>query len=242
MEREWLAERLAAGSSYEAIAREAGRHPSTVSYWARRHGLTSAYVSRHAPRGGVDRETLAELAGEGLSIRAIAERLDLSYTTVRHWLRAHGLRTTRARGPKVAASGDVAVGTCVRHGETSFIRRRDGGAWRCLRCRAEAVTRRRRRIKEILVQEAGGRCSICGYDRYVGSLEFHHLDPAEKRFALSHLGVSRSLGRARAEAKKCVLLCANCHGEVEAGIARYPVARTSVHRGHDPRSSVGGPG
>lgn len=23
----------------------------------------------------------------------------------------------------------------------------------------------------------GGKCQICGYDRYVGALEFHHLDP-----------------------------------------------------------------
>jgi hypothetical protein len=32
-------------------------------------------------------------------------------------------------------------------------------------------------------------------------------------------GVARSLVRARAEARKCVLLCANCHAEVEAGMA-----------------------
>lgn len=129
---------------------------------------------------------------------------------------------------------------CPRHGETTFIPRRDSGRWRCLRCRTEAVIRRRQRVKEILVREAGGRCSLCGYDRYVGALAFHHLDRSEKRFGISRLG--SSLGRARAEARKCVLLCANCHSEVEAGFARYPVARSSVRRGQDPRSSVGGPG
>jgi hypothetical protein len=61
---------------------------------------------------------------------------------------------------------------------------------------------------------------LCGYDRHVGALEFHHVDPADKRFALSHMGIARSLERARAEARKCVLLCANCHAEVEAGLAR----------------------
>jgi hypothetical protein len=70
------------------------------------------------------------------------------------------------------------------------------------------------------VREAGGRCSLCGYERYIGALGFHHLDPAEKRFSISYLGASRALGRARAEAQKCVLLCANCHAEVEAGVAR----------------------
>jgi hypothetical protein len=32
--------------------------------------------------------------------------------------------------------------------------------------------------------------------------------------------VARSIARARDEAGKCVLLCANCHAEVEAGLVR----------------------
>jgi hypothetical protein len=39
-------------------------------------------------------------------------------------------------------------------------------------------------VKEILVAEAGGSCLICGYDRYAGALQFHHLDPATKSFGL----------------------------------------------------------
>jgi hypothetical protein len=44
----------------------------------------------------------------------------------------------------------------------------------------------------------------------------------EKSFALSRDGVTRSLAAARAEARKCVLLCSNCHAEVEAGAAHLP--------------------
>jgi hypothetical protein len=54
-------------------------------------------------------------------------------------------------------------------------------------------------------------------------LEFHHLDPTEKAFHVSRQGVSRSLARARAEARKCVLLCSNCHMEVEAGLQAVPL-------------------
>jgi hypothetical protein len=54
----------------------------------------------------------------------------------------------------------------------------------------------------------------------MAALEFHHVAPDDKRFSLSHRGVTRSIARARAEASKCVLLCANCHAEVEAGIAK----------------------
>jgi hypothetical protein len=101
------------------------------------------------------------------------------------------------------------------------------------------VTRRRQKVKEILVREAGGHCVLCGYDRYVGALGFHHLDPATKRFSLSDLGIARSLDRARAEARKCALLCANCHAEVEAGVARVPLALNGAR--HEPISGIAHP-
>jgi DNA-directed RNA polymerase subunit RPC12/RpoP len=105
---------------------------------------------------------------------------------------------------------------CRRHGSTDFWLD-NRGIYRCLRCRSEAVARRRR-LKEILVSEAGGRCTICGYDRYVGALQFHHRDSAEKRFGVGERGLTRWLAAVRAEVAKCVLLCANCHAEVEGGI------------------------
>ena len=77
-------------------------------------------------------------------------------------------------------------------------------------------------MKAILVAEAGGACAVCGYDRCLAALQFHHVHPDEKRFALGRAGVARSLEKARAEARKWVLLCANCHAEVEAGVVRLP--------------------
>jgi 5-methylcytosine-specific restriction endonuclease McrA len=110
---------------------------------------------------------------------------------------------------------------CSTHGETMFVLDRRG-YYRCRRCRSASVSRRRRRLKELLVAEAGGACRLCGYSRCMGALEFDHLAPEEKAFSLSEEGVTRSLARARAEVWKCVLLCANCHAEVEAGVATAP--------------------
>jgi hypothetical protein len=73
------------------------------------------------------------------------------------------------------------------------------------------------------VAEAGGQCAICGYERHPAALQFHHGDPDTKAFGLSHKGVTVGLERARAEAGKCVLLCANCHAEVEAGVTCVPL-------------------
>ncbi|MFI4985305.1 MAG: HNH endonuclease [Solirubrobacterales bacterium] len=84
------------------------------------------------------------------------------------------------------------------------------------------MSRRRRKMKLILVEEAGGRCALCGYNRCTAALHFHHVDPDSKQFHLSMQGVTRSIASARAEMAKCVLLCANCHAEVESGVSRIP--------------------
>ncbi|MEA2383928.1 MAG: hypothetical protein QOH72_3899 [Solirubrobacteraceae bacterium] len=226
MDRDWLAGRLEAGDSIEAIAREVGKHPSTVSYWVNKHGLTSIHAARHAGRGGIARDVLAELAREGLSIRGMASRLGCSTATVRHWLRKHEVETHRAsqlRSTREGRSEDLpaTMRVCTAHGATTFVLDRDG-YYRCPKCRAESVIRRRTRIRDAVIAEAGGCCAICGYARNPAALQFHHVDPATKEFTLRN-GDTRSLDRMRAEAAKCVLLCANCHAEVESGSAQVPV-------------------
>lgn len=83
-------------------------------------------------------------------------------------------------------------------------------------------------MKQVLVEEAGGCCAICGYERYVGGLAFHHLDPATKVTGLAQKGTALSIERLREEAQKCVLLCHNCHAEVEAGSAELPIHLASA--------------
>lgn len=107
---------------------------------------------------------------------------------------------------------------CRTHGRTEFVLE-GRGYYRCKRCRTQRVMDWRRRTKLRLIAEAGGRCQLCGYDRYGGALHFHHIDPRRKEFGLAARGFTQSIAKQRAEAAKCVLLCSNCHAEVEAGIA-----------------------
>jgi hypothetical protein len=74
-----------------------------------------------------------------------------------------------------------------------------------------------------LRREAGGRCAVCGYNRCIVNLHFHHVDPSTKSFALS-VASGKGLAKLRAEATKCVLVCANCHGEIESGVISSPPA------------------
>ncbi len=227
MERDVLERMLADGLSVAAIGRQAGLHESTVAYWMAKHGLRAHGAGKHAARGPLARETLEGLVERGLSIAQIAAEVDRSKATVRHWLLRYELKTAEQKRRVDACSApqggrpDLVIRVCQRHGRTEFLLE-SRGYYRCRRCRLERVSRRRRRVKEILVGEAGGACTVCGYSRCVAALHFHHVDPATKRFHLSMQGAARSLEASRAEMAKCVLLCANCHAEVEQGITRLP--------------------
>ncbi|HTX29803.1 MAG TPA: helix-turn-helix domain-containing protein [Solirubrobacteraceae bacterium] len=244
MDKQSLESLLDQGVSVEQIGKRFGKDPSTVSYWMKKFGLVSPYREKHAAKGGIDRERLEAFVQGGMTIAEIAADVGLSKATVRHWLRRYGLRTRNGRGRRApggagsarAAGYLNAVLSCQHHGETEFVLEARG-SYRCKRCRVEGVVRHRRKVKAMLVEEAGGRCCICGYDRCMGALEFHHMDPAEKLLDVSRYGVTVSLEAARAEAAKCVLLCSNCHAEVERGVSHVPARVASAGEspgGHPP--------
>lgn len=73
----------------------------------------------------------------------------------------------------------------------------------------------RRSMKMHAIELLGGKCSICGYDRCVDALEFHHENPQEKEFKLGS-GNTMSWKEYKAEALKCKLVCSNCHKEIHS--------------------------
>jgi transposase len=227
MDRESLVAVLDLGLSLEEIGRRFDRHPSTVSYWLNKYGLQAFNRDKHAAKGGIPRDRLAALVEAGMSIAEIAAEVGRGKATVRHWLRRYGLRTRGGERAQAAADGRRAglltiARSCPRHGETHFALE-GRGYYRCKLCRQEQVARHRREVKALLVAEAGGCCQLCGYDRCVSALEFHHLDPVDKRLGISAGGLSLSVQAIRAEAAKCVLLCSNCHAEVESGMSVVPL-------------------
>lgn len=80
---------------------------------------------------------------------------------------------------------------------------------------AKNVTAARQKRKQELVYIMGGKCSLCGYDRCIAALEFHHIDKKQKCRQLSN-GNCHSWEEDVQEVKKCALVCSNCHKEIEA--------------------------
>lgn len=82
----------------------------------------------------------------------------------------------------------------------------------------DAVKRRRHKVKKMALEYKGCKCCKCGYEKFQGALEFHHLDPSKKDFHIGEGGYTRSWEKMKKELDKCILVCSNCHKEIHAGL------------------------
>jgi hypothetical protein len=76
------------------------------------------------------------------------------------------------------------------------------------------VARRRQELRDKATEYKGGKCCICGYNKCQRALSFHHVNPEEKSFDISS-GITKSWDKLKEELDKCILVCLNCHMEIE---------------------------
>lgn len=113
---------------------------------------------------------------------------------------------------------EIEIVNCKKHGLVKHNKRKDistaiGWRWRCQICETEHARNRRRRNKQRAVDIKGGCCEVCGYNKCLASLTFHHVDPKKKEGNVKRL-LKCSWERVEKEIDKCVLVCRNCHGEI----------------------------
>lgn len=80
------------------------------------------------------------------------------------------------------------------------------------------VSRSRKELKRKAVEYKGGKCEMCGYDKCIDALDFHHKEPSQKEFGVSKNTHNRKWEDIKKEIEKCMLLCANCHRELHSTI------------------------
>lgn len=87
----------------------------------------------------------------------------------------------------------------------------------CKQCVSDRTLIRQQKLKKQAVEYKGGKCVKCGYDKYIGALDFHHNDPSKKEFNISRKKRFK-FDDIKLELDKCDLICSNCHREIHAGI------------------------
>ena len=107
----------------------------------------------------------------------------------------------RRANPKIKISEIVKIVGCARITVRTYLDPNH------IRGKAE----RRKGYRKRVILEHGGKCKICGYSKYLGALDFHHLDPLTKE---DNINGCSTLKQVRNEAAKCLLVCSNCHREI----------------------------
>jgi predicted HNH restriction endonuclease len=161
------------------------------------------------------KEILVELVNDGLSTYKISDKLNKSQTSVRYWLKKYNLSTII----KPSKNSDEQK-FCSRCGEIKnrdeFYKRRgkEGDSVYCKSCTTEQTLERIRLFKQKCVEYKGGKCERCGYDKYNGALDFHHIEPDKKDFTIANIRSYSFDDKVKKELDKCILICANCHREI----------------------------
>jgi len=94
----------------------------------------------------------------------------------------------------------------------------------CNECRCKYNNERRYKLKKELVEYKGGKCILCGYNKSIKSLDFHHIDPSVKEFGIS--SSTHGLEKLKKEIEKCILVCKCCHVEIHGGL--HPQYATKI--------------
>lgn len=78
----------------------------------------------------------------------------------------------------------------------------------CGPCGKKIQRQKERELRSKLIQQFGGKCEVCGYDKFEECLEFHHIDKSIKKS-------KHFLKDILKYPEKFELLCNRCHREKE---------------------------
>lgn len=147
----------------------------------------------------MNKEQLELRISEGFSQKRLANYFNVSTGTITYWLTKFKLSTINKKNNK-------------KHSYSNNFGLTEKEYKKLIN--SELISKKRKEFKLYAISYLGGKCEKCGYNKCVAALEFHHLDPKEKEFALSDY---RKLFKEKVlinkELDKCMLLCANCHRE-----------------------------
>lgn len=215
--KEIIQELLRRGWSQDAISKELEITSSTVSYYVSKYDLGK---SIHKLRVlNFKAEELQALSDRGLNSAAMCKELDVSVSALFRHLRKHGIklpkRRVSTRNQMAEMKGVLGCTICkLEKPPTAFYKSEGIFNSYCKACTNDMRVTKLRDLKQLAVSYKGGKCEKCGYCKSNAALEFHHIDPTQKDFAISAKPKSYLDEEMKQELNKCMILCANCHREI----------------------------
>lgn len=211
------------GKTIETISKEMGISLGSVKRKIKSLGLKTKNAIKMRDEYNttpIEKELLEDLISSGNSLRKISKIIDKSLSSVRYWIKKYNIKL-KTKPIQIEPKSRICSKCNLEKSITDFYKRRGRlyNSTYCRECTNSTTIDRMRDFKRKCVEYKGGKCILCGYDKYHGALDFHHLDPDEKDFTISKMKKYSFDDIVRYELDKCVILCANCHREVENGIS-----------------------
>lgn len=169
----------------------------------------------------MEKQTLVDYINLNYSTYQISTLIGKSQTTIRYWLKKYNIKTNHISIKNRVKSNTTPLTFCcskckIIKSITDFYPRknRTNPYSYCRSCAVAIASAQTQRFKLKCLEYKGNSCSRCGYNKYIGALEFHHIDPTQKDFGIGRVNLRQFSDTIKRELDKCVVLCSNCHKEV----------------------------
>jgi hypothetical protein len=170
------------------------------------------------------KEELEIMIDNGKSLNQISKDTGKSLTTIRYWVKKYDIPFNTKNFSEQGIKEYGQLRFCPKCKNNCSIdefynrRGKKGSSVYCKKCTTDQVVERTKKLKQLMVDYKGGCCQVCGYNKYIGSLDFHHINPEEKDFTIAHIRHYKFDDLIKKELDKCLLVCSNCHREIHGGI------------------------
>lgn len=166
----------------------------------------------------ITKELLENLLEQGLSGNQIGKKLGYTGTGIRYYMKKWKLSSNHLSIQDKTCYRTNTHKQCPKCSKIKelkeFVKRPNGNVYSyCKKCSNENTYSILKKHKLTLIQEFGGKCCKCGYNKNTSALEFHHTNPEHKDFNISNTKTT-NINKLRKEVEKCILVCANCHREI----------------------------
>ena len=171
----------------------------------------------------MNKELLEEYILENKTLNEIASIHNVGKSTIRYWFKKYNLKSTNKPGPKTTNTNSCCK-VCNKTTENNkmycssncktkqyYINNPNSTLSKNLSDKNKVID-----FKLAALKYCGEFCKLCGYNKNISALEFHHINPNEKDFGLSgvRLKEHQLTTEQKSELDKCITLCNNCHTTV----------------------------